>query len=233
MAKPEVRDTSQRIQYWMRLPETPQRLHDYFQEGHSSNLYAGRLFEQIGGGGDRTDRANVIDAHDLVAVQMLSVTIPPRVSAGLLQGSLGSELTALLADIPTNVPLADDRARRHIVDDSPADRAWNLLRGNRKTGMGRAKISKLLARKRPRLLPVYDSVVACAVGEPSNWWTALHAFLTDDLLAARETIERLREHGDVPDRVSDLRVVDVAIWMGHEAQHAAKQCEFPPLSADV
>jgi len=32
---------------------------------------------------------------------------------------------------------------------------------------------KLLARKRPSLIPVYDEIVRCAFGWPENIWTAL------------------------------------------------------------
>ena len=78
--------------------------------------------------------------------------------------------------------------------------------------LGETKVSKLLARKRPRLLPVYDEVVKKQVGNPVNIWESLRVALQADegLLAAR-----LRRIGDEAGgaHLSVLRVFDVVTWM--------------------
>ena len=46
--------------------------------------------------------------------------------------------------------------------------------------MGWVTAGKLLARKRPRLIPVYDRVVRCALGRPAKPWRWLNdAFALD------------------------------------------------------
>lgn len=78
---------------------------------------------------------------------------------------------------------------------------------------------KLLARKRPRLLPVYDKVVRCALGRPRpSFWLALYAALREDDRALHRQLLALRQVAGVPEAVSALRVCDVAVWMGHRAE---------------
>lgn len=221
-------NSHERIAHWLDRPGAASDLSSYFRDADPTQGYTGRYFELVGGGGDQPEHANVVTADDLIAVEMLSVTIPPRVAADLLLGSKGSELNALLAQIPAAVSLTDEDAGPHIAEGSATWQVWDLLIAGRKTGMGTAKVSKLLARKRPQLIPVYDGVVKCAVGEPTNWWECLHTLLIDASRDVGTTIEQLRKQGSVPTYVSDLRIVDVAIWMGHEQAHLAQQCNFPP-----
>ncbi len=218
----------ERIAHWLNRPEAPSDLRSYFRDANPSQGYTGRYFELVGGGGDQAQHANVATSDDLIAVEMLSVTVPPQVVADLLLGSKGLELNALLAQIPVTVSLTHVDAGTHIAEGSAAWQAWDLLIARGKTGMGTAKVSKLLARKRPQLLPVYDEVVKCAAGEPTNWWECLHTFLIDTSGDVGTTIGHLRKEGRVPTYVSDLRIIDVAIWMGHEQSHLAQQCNFPP-----
>lgn len=83
--------------------------------------------------------------------------------------------------------------------------------------VGRTKISKLLATKRPHLIPIYDDWVARALWstEPksSYWqpWAERCAGPNGDDL--RHCIDDLRPDGHVPDTVSTLRVLDIVIWM--------------------
>ncbi|MEI5007417.1 DUF6308 family protein [Streptomyces sp. PmtA] len=174
----------------------------------------GSRFEHLAGGGDRPEVADRITAEDLVAVQTLSVTVPASVALDLLEGPLGEELSSLLRFIPRDIDMAD-AASVHLTDDSPADRAWKLLRDQPRVGWVTA--GKLLARKRPRLLPVYDRVVRCAVGRPSSFWLALHTALREDDAALHHQLLRLRQAAGLPETVSALRVCDVAVWMSHRA----------------
>ena len=76
---------------------------------------------------------------------------------------------------------------------------------------------KLLARKRPHLIPVYDAVVKCALGKPKSFWRSLHEAISADEHGLRPRLAELR--ADVPYQVSDLRILDVVIWMGHSVEH--------------
>jgi hypothetical protein len=123
-------------------------------------------------------------------------------------------LSELLQAVPADLDLADADAS-HAAPGSPADQAWHLLRDQPDVGWVTA--GKLLARKRPRLIPVYDRVVRCAVGRPASFWLSLHAALREDDGALHRALSDLREAAGLPETVSALRVCDVAVWMGHRA----------------
>lgn len=208
----------------LREPVAASNIQSYFTEagpGHST--YTGRLFEQFGGGGDREDSANVFTADDFVAVESLSVQVPPEAAYALLHGSLGEELGGLLSQIPTDVDLGSSEAHTHLVEGSAAYRVWTSLEAQ--PDIGWVTAGKLLARKRPRLIPVYDNVVRCVLGEPKSVWMALDGALADS--EVQNQLATLRPVA--PERVSALRVIDVALWMRHHTPHARGECaEFGP-----
>lgn len=75
-------------------------------------------------------------------------------------------------------------------------------------GVGEVTARKLLARKRPLLIPVVDSVIVEALGcEKNRAWETLREAISDDIQTEAET---LRPPGC---RVSTLRLIDTAVWM--------------------
>ncbi|MET7780073.1 DUF6308 family protein [Streptomyces sp. NPDC005388] len=178
--------------------------------------FTGSRFEHLAGGGDRPAAANAVTADDLIAVQTLSVKIPAQASLDLLEGDLGAQLSKLLSSIPSDVDMAEADAA-DLAPGSPADSAWHLL--DDQTGIGWVTAGKILARKRPRLLPVYDQVVRCIFGRPQSFWLTLHAALRADDYALHRKLLALRELAGVPETVSALRTCDVVLWMRHHAEH--------------
>ncbi|MGW8955599.1 DUF6308 family protein [Streptomyces sp. NPDC055709] len=156
----------------------------------------------------------MVTAADLIAVQTLSVTVPVPVALDLLEGRLGGHLSDLLRAMPVDVDMAEADAA-HLFPGSPADQAWHLLHDQLDVGWVIA--GKLLARKRPRLLPVYDRVVRCALGRPRPFWLSLHTALREDGAALHRQLLELRQAAGLPETVSALRVCDVAVWMSHRA----------------
>lgn len=199
-------------------PRTASNVRAYFGDGAPGSTYSGRLFERFGGGGDRDGHADRIAADDLVAVESLSVQVPPETAYALLHGPAGDEVETLLRQVPRDIDLGSPDAREHVADGSPADRAWRLL--DEQPGVGWVTAGKLLARKRPKLLPVYDDVVRCVLGAPSGAWLALDTALADS--ETNQLVEQLRPAA--PDHVSALRVVDVALWMRHHEAHRRGDC---------
>src|SRR5699024_6021951 len=94
--------------------------------------------------------------------------------------------------------------------NSAAMQLWSILFRQHKVGVTRA--SKILARKRPHLIPIYDSVVKRGIEQQHSdnewrlWWEAL---TIDDYLENRA--EHLRQAIDRPE-LSTLRVLDVLLW---------------------
>ena len=163
--------------------------------------FAGETFDLLD---LETSDANVFNVADLLAVTFLDVTVrPPAVRRTL--GTDQSRLSLLLSAVRDDVDLwnatDDDLARAEMV--------WRTLRGY--DGIGQTTAGKLLARKRPRLIPVVDSVVKDALAAPpGTYWVSLRAALSDP--DRRTRIEELRPEG-LDRRISTLRLLDAAIWM--------------------
>ncbi|MFD5936047.1 DUF6308 family protein [Streptomyces sp. NPDC060333] len=187
--------------------------------------FTGSRFEHLDGGGDRAGIANTVTAADLIAVQTLSVQVPPAAGLALLEGRLARELSALLRQIPADTDMANAEPAL-LGPGSPADRAWRLLKGQK--GLGWVTTNKLLARKRPRLLPVYDHVVRCVVGHPGSFWLSLREAPAADGSALHEQLLSLRDGVGVPATVSALRTCDVVLWTSHVADHKRKGCGGVP-----
>jgi Family of unknown function (DUF6308) len=126
-------------------------------ESHSATapFYTGAAFDTWDSTGTRSRDVNVFTAaDDLVAVTFLSVRVGP-LAAYVLLGERGSDFSEILEMIGPDRDLVDEA--EEIPRDWPAwelDRELTCL-----PDVGPTLASKLIARKRPRLVPVYDSVV--------------------------------------------------------------------------
>lgn len=187
------------------VDQIPAHITDYFD--HDTGAY----FEKMAD----TDLPNEITAADLVAVSMLGVTVPARVEIWLLNEGR-EKVSALLAQVPTDVDIWD--AGDLIDEGKPLWNLWNLLHDGswhetrKRNGMGMAKTSKLMATKRPRLVPLADSVVVASLPEVDDQWATLAEVLSDESLRRRIT-----EATDGPGReLSLLRRIDLVIWTAHE-----------------
>jgi hypothetical protein len=191
-----------------------------------SPVFSGRRFESLGLESQQPPDCDRFAAADLLAVQCLSVTVPIEIALDLLEGDLGRQIGDLLSRVPVDVPLGTEDARLLVLDGGEADAAWHLLKAQ--DDVGWVSAGKLLARKRPHLIPVWDNVVRCAFGRPEGAWLWL-----DDLLRAREGVilrllGEVHEDAKVPAGVSLLRVLDVVFWMRHRMSHQPSRC--PGLS---
>jgi Family of unknown function (DUF6308)/EVE domain len=183
--------------------------------------FTGSRFNTLAGGGARPDIRHRVTADDLIAVQCLGVTVPASVALDLLDGHLGATIGAHLRHIPCGIALGEDGAHDHLESGSPADLAWHLLK--QQHGVDWVIAGKILARKRPRLIPVYDRVVRCAMRYPGSAWLWL-----DDLFRRNDEItdrlNLLHHAARLPELVPLLRVLDAVIWMRHREHHQDKNC---------
>ncbi len=74
--------------------------------------------------------------------------------------------------------------------------------------------TKLLARKRPRLLPVIDSVVKQTLKHPcrASFWTTLHHHLRADDSRLVTLLDAARAEAKLEHAVSIVRCFDVVAW---------------------
>lgn len=173
---------------------------EYFHSGH----YTGGRFERLDPA-DAAEHPNQITATDLVAVSTLGVDVPAAASLAILE-THHDAISALLAGIP-HTPMRDvDHAV--LRENHPAWDLWNKLRDI--PGLGPTKTSKILARKRPHLIPVQDRRVLARLQPGSSYWT----FLWDWFDQARNLagITRLRDEVGGIEDIGLLRVLDVVVW---------------------
>ena len=176
--------------------------------------FTGSRFEAIA---RRNPDPDTITADDLVAVSMLDVHVSGAAAIWLLEEG-GAKVSKLLKCIPSDQDLWEvDPAI--VGPRSAAWELWDLLRGIRwKQSLGKlgpTTCSKLMAAKRPRLLPVHDGRVQAALypngGHDFDFWAAWHDELTSRPDIRDDVCDRLRgAAGDMP--ASALRLLDIAVW---------------------
>ena len=101
---------------------------------------------------------------------------------------------------------------RRQAPGSPARLIWPEVRDGPQPQAG-----KLLARKRPRLVPVTGEIIVATVGPAGQTWRALRYCLQDESLRRAIEAVRLRQARTV----GVLRLFDVALWMLHSESTAA------------
>jgi hypothetical protein len=133
------------------------------------------------------------------------------------------DVESLLAAIPTAADLWTDPEL--LDDDSHANRLWALVRSH--DGVGRTITSKLLAAKRPHLIPIYDHHVQVALGFDSQWPFVQAAARDPEVAHLLGDICNARTAAGVPIEVSVLRIIDVVIWMRQHGwrSHDTTNCD--------
>lgn len=175
--------------------------------------YSGARFESIAA---LNSDPNTLGPADFVAVSMLSVEVSGQAAIRLL-GRDAPTISELLRQIPTDVDIVDvDTAL--LRAESPADELWYVLRRGQ-DGVGPTTTSKLMAAKRPRLLPIWDSFVERATGLGTlGYWEKMQYVLNEDHRLVWHWLGDLKaEVPEMPASVSELRMLDVLLWMSVEA----------------
>jgi hypothetical protein len=185
--------------------------------------FTGGFFDDLGHRGDADPSPDRLTPADLLALEMLDSRIAPEHIPWLLEDP---EIGALLERIPVDA---------RIWDDDPATlvepwRLWNLVR--ERHGLGDSTTCKLLARKRPHLVPVVDDVVTTAL-QPTRasnaWvWRGLRERFTD--AALRDHLTDIAIEADGPD-LPLLRVVDIAIRMHDAYTRRSNDAQLSQLTA--
>lgn len=172
--------------------------------------FTGAHFDRLGGGGDRPSVADEFTAEDLIAVSMLSVPVVGDAALEILVHRR-NRLRELLRLIPTDTHLSE------VPSDAiePGWPAWRLYAELRQIGdVGPTTASKLLARKRPHLMPVYDTVVAAELSlTDGRLWQPLRTWLVADEHANEKELAQIRNAAGLGEGISLLRVFDVVTWM--------------------
>ena len=170
--------------------------------------YTGAAWDEWDPSGRRELDADMFTADDCMAVTLLSVNIPGSAVHRLLVTDR-TRYASLLAEVGPDRDLVE--VDEPITDDWPASVLYRAVRGL--PGVGRTKTSKLLARKRPALIPIWDSVIGGVTQAGDYFWEPLRRRLRADDAALHRRLLRLRDQAGLSPSVTALRVFDVVCWM--------------------
>lgn len=93
-------------------------------------------------------------------------------------------------------------------------------------GVGPTKATKLMAAKRPQLIPIQDAFVEEELMLPKGrFWLPMYDQLADESL--RDFIRDLTK--TAPARISLLRRIDVAVWMHVNDRKKAERAQLKGL----
>jgi hypothetical protein len=197
---------------------------DYLQQYYSvyedgQPCYTGSRFESMA---ERNSDPNTLGPEDFLAVSMLSVNVP-AVAAIRILGPDAVHVSELLMQIPDDLDIIDAEEEM-LGAQSPAGQLWDVLRRGR-DGLGPTTTSKLLAAKRPRLLPIWDNFVEQATGLGTiGYWLKFRYVLAEDEGHVWDWLRELRSlASNLPFDVSELRILDVLLWMSVESRTKPSQ----------
>jgi len=203
----EINETvlTQRIKALLERPKTKDLVQRYFNP-HDKEPFAGNLFDTLG-----TNDPARFGTDDLLALNLLD----EPVNAYQLKCVMSGAFDDMIRDID------QDSDIRALSGDTykKANELWHALKEVH--GFGPTRVSKLLARKRPKLLPIRDSIINEILGiKGYSWWTSL-----SKTMSQTDVIDLLEEFNPCPDDGGPtlLRVLDVAVWMHGSRAEAARQ----------
>lgn len=193
---------------------------DYFLSVTNDGLhrFTGAHFETLSGPWNDPETRNVITAGDLAAVSCLSVEIPGAAAVRILEDQ-AQEISGLLNEMPRADETLWDVPEEAVADPkSPASQLWRLLRTGR-DGLGPTTTSKLMARKRANLIPIFDSVLGDALrlqSSKGHWLTMRRLMLSsDEDQPLHERLAGSARRVGLPATVTPLRVFDVVVWYAY------------------
>ena len=193
-------------------PRASQDLNEYLTK------FGGARFDQL----TDCESPGEFTREDFLAVRRLNVGVLRTAQAALRTEAL-PEVQHLLTAIPCDLDIWEVQAERYddfLGPQSPAWRLWEtvfeLQKGARSSGRG-VTAGKLLHRKRPRLLPIFDrKKIGVTLGvDQHQCWEAFWCIMRDPRVRSR--LSDLRSSNDLAASRSLLRVLDVVIWMSGEA----------------
>jgi hypothetical protein len=199
-------------------PSVEAALQEYFTD--KGKRHTGSQFETFVRGSDPYQ----FTERDILAVSMLNVDIPARAALWILSPEGQSHTSELLKNVPVDVDIWHSEAANVFADDGNLDKLWKLLgRANWPTAAsggglgGSTKRSKLIAAKRPRLVPVLDRVVIGELPKSENYWRAFQETLSDESI--RESLAKATNYDFIPSEISLLRKIDIVIWMNNHKKY--------------
>jgi len=196
---------------------------------------SGSLFETFGGRGDTGPDSDRFTYADCLAPSFLSAPMPAEGTYRLVEGNLAQSSQVFLSNIPTNVSLD---AAQWVNFGNTIDTLFQNLKGI--DGVAWVIASKLIARKRPQLVPIQDRVLYDAFGYAqtclaADTWEHLANLVSDlQIRTALQTIQSAAIRQFTPalypqalnlaglSTLSLIRVLDICVWEEHQGHRGNK-----------
>ncbi|MFW7414121.1 DUF6308 family protein [Demequina sp. SO4-18] len=203
------------------------RLRHYFGTCECAAPESGAAFETIGHPWDKKSKVNTVSPGDLVALATLTTPVAGPAAVWMLDKKNLKKTEKLLRKIPVKAKIGTKSGTKLLKDGGPAAKLWDHW--SQAPGFGPVSVSKLLARKRGKLVPAYGSVVAdqMEVSDPGEHWAAMQGLFTDGRRDLWATAKEWRRAAGVNSLVSPLRVIDVVLWS------RGTYPDGPPCAADA
>ncbi len=182
-------------------------LRRYYGADGNGNANVGALWDAFDPDGRRTRDFDRFTSEDLVSLSLLSERVPGRAAYALLVTD-AERFSGLLAEQGPDRDLGEQA--EPLDAHGVGSRLYAGLR--ELPGIGPTRASKLLARKRPRLFPIRDEVVAMVLGLGREFWEPLRQALRAQDGALDSRLRRLHAGAGLAPEVSRLRVFDVLAW---------------------
>lgn len=205
-------------------------LRRYFKRDADGYVYSGAAFDTYpadpaSGAGASCDVANLITDSDLIALSLLGIRVTGY-EALAIRMALAREIEGLLSHIPAHARIEEEGSITLLAPNGPAWTLWDLLfqikDRTKDRRFGAVAAGKLLARKRPGLIPIEDSLISStfwrkAPDRDEKWWDDVRTAALDGRLLANGTtfwkyLARLRSEAGA-EHLSTLRVLDIIGWM--------------------
>ncbi len=175
--------------------------------------FGGKRFDELA----KRAPTDSITEDDLNAVRALSIRFPWAFTQKLEQDDVRRHIREMLAPIPSDAvleDLSDAEFDELLGPRSPAWKAWEELSGLLKDAKARAPLvgaSKLLAAKRPLLIPLEDSYVRRSLRtRRRDIWKEVHRVVRDPLV--REGLEQVRSGVPAASYITLHRTLDIIAW---------------------
>ncbi|WP_061960539.1 DUF6308 family protein [Demequina flava] len=192
--------------------EALSRIRHYFGACKGAPAHAGAQFTTLGHPWDAKKTATTITPADLLALSTLQAPIRGEAAVWILRPKHLKKAKKQLAKIPVDAKLTDKQARKLLSAKGPVAKLEALW--SKAPGMGPVTVSKLLARKRSKLVPSFETSVASELGITSvdeQWDTLLEIFVKDPH-GLWEAGKSLRKRAGLDASVTPLRVLDALQW---------------------
>jgi hypothetical protein len=195
--------------------------------------FGGSRFDKLAG----TSAADLITGEDLAAVRALSIGFPRAFTRSLESSDVQRQIRQRLTAIPSDIVLEDLSGAdfgRLLGPHSAAWKAWDDLAARLRNAGARAPLvgaSKLLAAKRPLLVPLEDSYVRQALDSSRrDIWQVIYHLLRDPQI--REDLTRIRRQAPAASHIPLHRILDVIAWRKHQG-HCCSTHIPPQNKAEV